>query len=113
PKDVQQQQELEQHLRSSTAQWSQAGAVLEPNTTYRPTVLTRAEATGEGELAGWSDELEQTEIAYFRTEGPPGLARLSVPVDHPNPGAFDSGLNDLARYVRQTVPATVPPPGLK
>jgi hypothetical protein len=113
PNDVEERQELEQHVQTSTAQWSQVGAVLEPNTTYRLTVLTRAEATGEGELAGWSDELEQTEIAYFRTEGPPGLARLSVPVGHPDPGSFDSGLDDLTRYVRQTVPATVPPIGQK
>ena len=113
PKDEQERQELEQHLQSATAQWSQVGAVLEPNTAYRLTLLTRAEANGEGELAGWSDALEQTEIGYFRTEGPPGLAQLSVPVGHPNPASFESGLEDLTRYVRQTVPATVPPPGEK
>ena len=111
PNDVLERQEMLQHLQSATAQWSQVGAALEANTIYRLKVLTRAEATGEGELAGWTNTLEQEEIGYFRTEGPPGLANLSVPVDTPNPDTFDSGLSDLARYVKQTIPATVPPAG--
>ena len=100
-----------QHLQESMALWSQVGAVLEPNTIYRMKILTRAEAIGEGELAGWTNNLEQEEIACFRTEGYSGLAALSVPVGHPSPDQFDSGLDDLARYVKQTVPATVPSSG--
>src|SRR5262249_46766904 len=85
PKDVLERQEMEQHLQSSTALWSQTGAILEPNTIYRLKVLTRAEATGEGELAGWTNTLEQEEAGYFRTEGPPGLTVLSVPINESNP----------------------------
>jgi hypothetical protein len=113
PNDVLERQEMIQHLQSATAQWSQTGAVLEPNTIYQLKVLTRAEAVGEGELAGWTNTLEQEETGFFRTEGPPGLVELSVPVNEPNPATFDSGLTDLARYVKQTVPPTVPPPGQK
>jgi hypothetical protein len=113
PDDVLVRQEMAQHLQSATALWNQVGAVLEPDTIYRLKILTRAEATGEEELAGWSNTLEQEEIGYFRTSGPPGLTRLSVPVNQPNPGQFDSGLTDLARYVAQTIPPTVPPPGQK
>ena len=113
PQDVLDRQEMLQHLQESMALWSQVGAVLEPNTIYRMKILTRAEAIGEGELAGWTNNLEQEEIAYFRTEGAPGLAALSVPVGHPNSDQFDSGLDDLARYVKQTVPATVPSSGKK
>jgi hypothetical protein len=54
---------------------------------------------------------EQTEYAYFRTDGPPGLTTLSVPEGHQAPETFDSGLGDLQRYVRQTIPATVPATG--
>jgi hypothetical protein len=113
PEDVENRQEMATHLQNATVHWSQVGAVLEPNTFYRMKILTRAEALGEGELAGWSDIRDQEEIAYFRTEGSPGLTNLSVPVNHPDPNKFDSGLDDLSRYVKQTVPATVPLPGQK
>ena len=98
PQDVLDRQEMLQHLQESMALWSQVGAVLEPNTIYRMKILTRAEAIGEGELARWTNNLEQEEIACFRTEGCSGLAALSVPVGHPSPDQFDSGLDDLARY---------------
>lgn len=113
PEDVLIRQEMATHLQNSTAQWSQVGAVLEPNTVYRLKIETRAEAIGEGELNGWSDNRDLEEFAYFRTEGPPGLAALSPPAGIPDPSKFDSGLDDLTRYVKQTVPATVPPPGQK
>jgi hypothetical protein len=78
-----------------------------------------------------ANPLELTEYAYFRTEGPPGLATLTDPASYLEPPreagvavpetdetggqadreSFDSGLDDLTRYVRQTVPATVPGPG--
>ena len=64
------------------------------------------------------------QCAYFRTEGPPGLAAYSVPIGHPqetagapagtsDPPPFDSGVQDLSRYVQQTVPPTVPDAGEK
>ncbi len=108
---VAQRQEMRQHLVAEAARWSQVGDVLEPHTTYRLTVVTRLHAQGEAELAGYSQDLTQTEFAYFRTEGPPGLTTLLPPIDHPPTAEFDSGLSDLARYVRQTMPPTVPPPG--
>ncbi len=104
-------EEMAQHLIDEMARWSQVGDVLEPHTTYRLKVVTEIEL--EGPLAGEydSDALTQTEYAYFRTEGPPGLVNLTVPKHHPNPVDFDSGLNDLQLYVDQTVPATVPAVG--
>jgi len=180
--DDMQRAQLNQHLINEMARWSQEGDVLEPHTTYRLKMLTTLEAIGAGELANLSWNYTQTEYAYFRTEGPPGLTYLSVPIGKANPpltsagtvavsngspnvtgtgtdwsdrliGAvlqvgdettgytiakvtapnqlvlrrvylgstrsdaayiisqFDSGLDDLTRYVRQTVPATVPPEG--
>lgn len=103
---VDQREEMMQHLRDELGRWSQVGDVLAPHTTYRLKVVTKIQ-TDEAPLG----EFDQTEFAYFRTEGPPGLTSLSVP-----PGASadsQSGLNDLAHYVRQTVPATVPGPGEK
>ncbi len=111
PELVDEVERVRNHVAAETARWSQTGAVLEPNASYRLRVVTNLEAVGVGELAGWSQNLDQTEFAYFRTEGPPGLAALSVPAGHPSPGEFQSGLDDLTRYVRQTTPATVPAPG--
>lgn len=101
-------EEMAQHLVDEMARWSQEGEALEPHTDYRLKVVTTLQAEGEGELDDYSEDLEQTEYAYFRTEGPPGLTNLSIPIGYPEPSEFDSGLNNLDRYVRQTVPATVP-----
>jgi hypothetical protein len=101
-------QEMLQHLRDELALWSQTGAVLEPDTRYRLRVVTTVETTDAP-----VGNFEQTEFAYFQTEGPPGLAALSVPFGSPNPDQFVSGLEDLTLYVRQTLPATVPAPGEK
>lgn len=182
--EVATREDMMQHLRDEMARWEQAGEVLEPHTTYRLKVVTAVQARGEAELAGWSRDATQTEYAYFRTDGPPGLADLSTPIGHSDPpiyntgtisvtngsavitgtsthwndnlvGAtlqivgenatypilrvdavnrltlgrnfsgstrseltyaisrFDSGLDDLTRYVRQTIPATVPGEGEK
>ena len=109
---VDQVEEMAQHIVDATGVWSDVGAVLEPDTTYRVRVVTTVEAVGEGELSGEPEvEEEITELAYFRTEGPPGLTTLSTPVNHPGGEEFASGLETLERYVRQTVPPTVPPAG--
>ena len=113
PDEVTRREEMEQHLRDEIARWSQVGTVLEPHSIYRIKVVTNITAEGEGELAGHSQDLDQTEYAYFRTEGPPGLTKLSVPVGHSDPDEFESGLDDLTPYVHQTVPATIPNPGEK
>ena len=112
--EIERRQQMEQHLRNEMTHWSQNEKVLEPNTTYRLKVVTTVEAYGEGMLEGWEptpNPLIQTEFAYFRTEGPPGLVHLSRPIGHPQGDDFASGLNDLTRYVRQTIPATVPAAG--
>jgi hypothetical protein len=109
PKELAQRQEMENHLRSEVARWQQEGEVLEPFTAYRLQIITTIDAYGMGELSG-DKHLTQVENAYFRTEGPPGLAKLSLPAgrDAAEADKFDSGLDDLTRYVRQTTPATVP-----
>ncbi|HEX8118233.1 MAG TPA: hypothetical protein VF521_13240, partial [Pyrinomonadaceae bacterium] len=72
PKEVELQQEMAQHLIDETARWSRQGEVLEPYTDYRIKVVTHVSATGIA-----SKEIDLTEFAYFRTEGPPGLVALS------------------------------------
>lgn len=112
PEQLADYEEMVQHLIDEMARWSQEGEVLEPNTQYRLTIVTGVSATAV-ELTGVeARELELTEFAYFRTQGPPGLAALSVPSNQ-SLETFDSGLDDLVRYVRQTIPASVPATGDK
>jgi hypothetical protein len=103
--------QLSQHLTEETARWSQTGFVLEPHTAYRLAVTTTLETRDFPHDPAFNTARVQTELAYFRTMGPPGVAALSVPVAAPAPAEFASGLDDLTRYVRQTIPPTVPPPG--
>ncbi len=149
-REVMLREEMEQHMRNELALWSQTGDVLEPHTTYRLKVVTTIQAQGESELKYYSADECQTEFAYFRTDGPPGLTRLALPIgasleaaqrdkdnklitidSYGNLGNIDeselerldedpkrhlllaSGLTDLAPYVLQTIPATVPAPGEK
>ncbi len=115
PKEVIRRQEMAQHLQSEVARWQQTGEVLEAFTAYRLKIVTTIDAQGEGPIISDSKNLTQTEYAHFRTEGPPGLTRLSLPPgrDAKDADKFDSGLEDLTRYVRQTMPATVPAEGEK
>jgi hypothetical protein len=78
--DILQRQEMSKHLVDETARWQQTGNVLQPDTIYRLKVVTEIQVEGEKELAGWNETKTQTEYVYFRTEGPPGLARLSIPL---------------------------------
>jgi hypothetical protein len=115
PQEVAHRQEMAAHLRNEVARWQDEGAVLEPFSAYRLTIATAVDAYGEGELSG-SRNLTQTENAYFRTQGPPGLTKLSLPAGRDpakDADKFDSGLEDLTRYVRQTTPPTVPAVGEK
>jgi hypothetical protein len=107
PEEVAEREELAKHIRDEVARWSQEGEVLEPFSTYRLQVVTRTVAYGVDELTGQSRDLPETAHFDFSTEGPPGLVKLSVPAGQ-DPDKFDSGLEDLTRYVRQTTPATVP-----
>ncbi len=77
--EISQRVEMETHLRDEMARWEQTNVVLEPYTTYRLNIVTTLDVIGEGELSGYSDLRTLTEFAYFRTDGPPGLAKLSIP----------------------------------
>lgn len=109
--DVAAHEDMAKRLEDSMALWGAEGEVLEANTDYRLRVVSRVEAVGEDALAGVSHTHDVVEVAYFRTEGPPRLSTLSPPAHHPSGEPFDSGLDDLVRYVAQTVPPTVPARG--
>ncbi|HEY2963643.1 MAG TPA: YncE family protein [Pyrinomonadaceae bacterium] len=99
---------LVRHFEDELARWSQVGEVLEPHTLYRLKVKTKISARGEGQLAGYSVDQPVEEFAYFQTDGPPGVARLTSPLS-PNasssaPGPYEGPLDDLSRYVRKTMP---------
>lgn len=98
---------LAQHMAEETARWSAEGEVLAPYTDYRIKVVTTAETADFPFDASFNRRRTQTEFAYFRTEGPPGLAALTLPPD------TESQLSTLAPYVRQTIPPTVNGPGEK
>jgi hypothetical protein len=102
---------LIRNTNEELVRWSQSGEVLEPYTHYRLKIKTFVSLRGEKELAGYSQDEPVTEYAYFRTDGPPGVAALTAPIGSeaiPS-GQFASGLEDLTRYVRRTVPR-VPAP---
>lgn len=105
PNDVLLNQSMMQHLIDEASRWSQTGYVLEPYSDYRLTVETEISTSGIS-----SGTTAVTQFGYFRTEGPPGRTRLSVPQGQ-DAEKFASGLNGLAGYVRQTIPATVPVDG--
>lgn len=104
---------LVRHFEDEFVRWTQTGDVLEPHTTYRLKVKTSMKVRGEGKLAGYKPEPTATEYAYFRTNGPPGVASLTAPAGtDPNSlpaGKFVSPLDDLSRYVRRTMPALAAP----
>jgi hypothetical protein len=104
---------MSQHLIEETARWKDDGFVLEPNTAYRIRIGTTLETRDFAYDAGFNTLREQTEFAYFRTSGPPGLAAISRPISAQAPDEFTSGLDDLARYIDETVPPTLPGPGEK
>lgn len=114
PAEVAQRQEMAAHLKSEVSRWQDEGEVLEPFSAYRLTISTRIDALAP-DLNPSNRQLAQVEHGYFRTEGPPGLTKLSLPPGRAASDAdkFDSGLEDLTRYVRQTIPATIPAVGEK
>jgi hypothetical protein len=102
-------EEMIEHTREQLVHWHDEGDVLAPNTTYRLMVQTLVHPTST--QVSLSD-VNPVEYAYFRTEGPPGLTKLPPP-DGVTTTDFDSGLDDLVRYVKETDPPTVPPAGEK
>lgn len=104
-----------QHIRDELARWKSDGAVLAPDTFYRLTVQTELVLRPtEPDLSGVPavGSRSPVERAYFHTARPPGLEVLKPPEGVPEAN-FDSGLDDLVRYVKETDPPTVPPPGEK
>src|SRR5262249_44052280 len=86
PAEVERRGLMSQHVQSELARWYQQDDLLEPDTIYRLRIVTSLDAQGEGELIGYKATYPKlTQFAYFRTEGPPGLADLSLPVGSPNP----------------------------
>ncbi|HEV7669995.1 MAG TPA: hypothetical protein VGS22_15850 [Thermoanaerobaculia bacterium] len=101
------------HLQQELARWKSEGEVLAPHTIYRLQIDTKLETVAQNDnVEGLVPSRNVTEYAYFRTGGPPGLVTLTVP-EGTSTANFDSGLEDLTRYVCETDPPTVPPPGEK
>jgi hypothetical protein len=103
-------EELIRHIEEQFSLWRSSGPVLEPDSFYRLAITTSVEIAPGARVS--ISGRTPVEYAYFRTEGPPGITTLPPPpgVDA---GRFDSGLDDLVRYVEQTDPPTVPPAGEK
>jgi hypothetical protein len=93
------------HTRDEVARWSEQGMVLRPNSDYRLRIVTTLESKDFAPDPTFNTVRTQTEYAYFRTEGPPGLAALSTPVNSSTEES-SSGLDDLSRYVSRTIPAS-------
>ncbi|WP_032113626.1 hypothetical protein [Candidatus Paracaedibacter symbiosus] len=111
-------EDMLRHIITQTATWQAEGEVLPAWSILRLTVKTTVDVKDFSDPA-FNRERSITQFAYFRTEGPPGLTLLSVPVNSPftkDPPSsdpkvvphFESGLEDLSNYVAQTIPATVP-----
>jgi hypothetical protein len=132
--EIDEAQIIAQHNIDEVERWKNIGTVLQPHTNYRLLVRTKITATPDDPALGGVRSPEQAEYAFFRTQGPPALADLSIPVGTAKPaevalrnarGEFiridrtvaagpvvlDTALNDLTPYVRQTMPPTVPVPG--
>lgn len=114
-------EEMLKHIETETAHWHEEGFVLRPFTNYRLKVTTSVEVRNFPYDARFNTTHQLIQCAYFRTEGPPGLTTLSVPKGHPldvttapngpsDAPNFESGLEDLTRYVKQTIPRTLPGP---
>lgn len=105
-------QSIEAHNQDATSLWSGAGNVLEPFTQYRLRIETSVATADYAYDNNYNTTENQVQYAYFATGGPPGVGSLTVPVNT-DANNFDSGLDDLTRYVEQTVPLTVPAKGQK
>jgi hypothetical protein len=117
---------LAQRMKDALTRWSAVGDVLEPYSSYRLRIETGVDKGGfDG--SGFNGTASQVEYAYFKTDGPPGLANFTLP---PNAAAeralidrdghfvridgmpsatpvLATELSSLAPYVRQTIPPTV------
>ena len=71
-----------EHFRDQLSHWADEGAVLEPYTTYRLKIVTDVNIRTTLDENEFPDG-DLIEYAYFRTEGPPGLTGLSIPLGTP------------------------------
>ncbi len=94
--------QVHDQLDHALSVWGQPGAVLEAFTQYQLKVKVSREITGLDALGGWHDTTIIPLDLPFSTGGPPGLT---------DPATSTPGLEDLTRYVAQTVPVTLTPPG--
>ncbi|HEV7514915.1 MAG TPA: hypothetical protein VGR07_01315, partial [Thermoanaerobaculia bacterium] len=101
------------HQQGELAHWQAVGAIFAPNSFYKLTIETHLDLLPTSpdldELPSYRNAIES---AYFRTAGPPGLTTLAPPAGI-STSPFATGLEDLTRYVKETEPPTVPPPGEK
>jgi hypothetical protein len=124
-------EEMLRNVVDGLSHWEADGEVLPAWTNFRLKIITSLRKQTYAPLGPSDTTKLVTQYAYFRTEGPPGLAQLTLPVGHPladttptettaapissvaTPGPmdapiFNAGVNDLTRYVAQTIPPTVP-----
>ena len=94
--------EMIEHIRQELARWHGEGEVLAPNSVYKMTVRTLVEPQALADIDNFPGNQAIEEHAYFRTEGPPGLTKL-LPPEGVAQDNFDSGLDDLARYVARPI----------
>jgi len=100
----------ERTIRNQVARLGDTGAVFDPYATYRIAIETTTQARGLSDFDWYSEDRVTTQYAYFRTDGPPALVDLTVP-SRSDPEEFDSGLEDLTRYIEGTIPETIPKRG--
>jgi hypothetical protein len=105
------------HTYASLARLTAADEVLEPDTDYRLTVTTHRDvSTNSSNAQGVAGDDPFTERLYFRTAALPGIGVPDVP-EGTQTGSTDpaqkplTGFEDLAFYVKRTVPAVPPPAG--
>ncbi len=110
----------EKRILGAISDWNDVGRILEPDSQYRLKIVTTVQTRGTIHALtepGKTPEIKRTitEYAYFQTQGPPGLASLAKPVGLSGKSEkdFTAGLDDLAEYVQQTLPPSIPAEGSK
>lgn len=103
--------DLHDQLQQSVSVWGAPGAVFEPRTKYRVRAKVARDIDGIGKLSDWHPPQDTFErYWFFETAGPPGLATFTPPANV-DPAQSAIGLEDLTRYVAQTMPPTLTPEG--
>lgn len=113
------------HAIDELARWQDDDDVLPPYTTFRLKTVSTLDLdvpAGSPLSSSLKGQHRMTHVGYFRTEGPPGLAALVNAGSGRVPGAgsgapdtppaLETGLEDLSRYVAQTIPPTIATEGV-